>query len=110
MLPGRVTVGMGLGVQTLGKVAPGPRPALMALSGATFFVSLDRAVFAPLLPAMAHDLHATVGAAGQAVTAYTLLYGLFQLVYGPLADRIGKVAVVRWCVLVFALGSGLCSI
>ena len=110
MLPERATVGTGLGVQTLDKVAPDPRPALVALSSAAFFVSLDRAIFAPLLPAMSHDLQTTVGAAGQAVTAYVLPYGLFQLAYGPLGDRIGKVAVVRWCVLVFALGTGLCSL
>jgi len=85
-------------------------PALFALSGAAFLVSLDRAIFAPLLPALSHDLQSTVGITAQAVTAYVLPYGLFQLAYGPLGDRTGKVAVVRWCMLVFALGTGLCSL
>lgn len=51
--------------------------ALFALSGAAFLVSLDRAIFAPLLPALSHDLHSTVGITAQAVTAYVLPYGLF---------------------------------
>ncbi len=84
--------------------------AFVALSIAAFLVNLDRAIFAPLLPALASDLHTNVGIAGQAVTAYVLPYGLFQVFYGPLADRAGKVHVVRWAVLFFAVGTGLCSL
>ena len=83
---------------------------LLAFSGASFLVSLDRAIFAPLLPALARDLGTTVGGAGLAVTAYVLPYGLCQLFYGPLGDRHGRVAVVRWCFVVFALGTGLSAL
>ncbi|HEX2035513.1 MAG TPA: MFS transporter [Chloroflexota bacterium] len=82
----------------------------MALSAAAFLVSLDRSIFAPLLPAIAADLNATIGAAGLAVTAYVIPYGFFQLFYGPVADRVGKIAVVRWAVLVFAAGTALCGL
>jgi predicted MFS family arabinose efflux permease len=82
---------------------------LLALSCAAFLVTLDRAIFAPLLPALAHDLHGTVSSTGLAVTFYVIPYGLFQLLYGPLGDRIGKVAVVRWAMLLFAVGTGLCA-
>ncbi len=83
---------------------------LVALTVAAFLVSLDRAIFAPLLPALARDLGATIAAAGLAVTAYTIPYGVCQLFYGPVADRVGKIAVVRWAVVVFALGTGLCAL
>lgn len=83
--------------------------ALIALSCAAFLVTLDRAIFAPLLPALAHDLHGTISSTGLAVTFYVLPYGLFQLLYGPLGDRVGKVAVVRWAMLLFAVGTGLCA-
>ncbi len=83
---------------------------LMALYLAAFLVSLDRAVFAPLLPAIANDFKVPIVAVGLAVTAYTLPYGLFQLAYGPLADRSGKLAVMRWSFLVFAFGTGLCGV
>ena len=86
------------------------RLALFALSMAAFLVSLDRAIFAPLLPALAHDLRSSISATGLAVTAYTLPYGFFQLFYGPVADRLGKIAVVRWAVLLFALGTGFCGL
>lgn len=84
--------------------------ALIALSSAAFLVTLDRAIFAPLLPALAHDLHGSISATGLAVTFYVIPYGLFQLLYGPLGDRIGKVAVVRWAMLFFAVGTGLCAV
>lgn len=86
------------------------RITLFAFSGASFLVSLDRAIFAPLLPALARDLGTTVGGAGLAVTAYVLPYGLCQLFYGPLGDRLGRIAVVRWCFVVFALGTGLSAL
>ena len=82
----------------------------MALTVAAFLVSLDRAIFAPLLPAIARDLQATIAAAGLAVTAYTVPYGVCQLFYGPVADRAGKIAVVRWAVVVFALSTGVCAL
>jgi len=83
---------------------------LVALTVAAFLVSLDRAIFATLLPALARDLGVTIAAAGLAVTAYTIPYGVCQLFYGPVADRVGKIAVVRWAVVVFALGTGLCAL
>ena len=83
---------------------------LVALTVAAFLVSLDRAIFAPLLPAIARDLQATIAAAGLAVTAYTVPYGVCQLFYGPVADRAGKIAVVRWAVVVFALSTGVCAL
>jgi predicted MFS family arabinose efflux permease len=102
-----------------GSSAPGPAgggasdgadAGFVALTAAAFLVSLDRAIFAPLLPAIARDLHSTIGAAGLAVTAYTIPYGVCQLFYGPAADRAGKIAVVRWAVLVFAAGTALCGL
>lgn len=88
----------------------GVAAALLGLYAAAFLVSLDRAVFAPLLPALAHDFRETVGIVGLAVSAYTIPYGLCQLMYGPLGDRSGKLSVIRWAFLVFAFGTGLCGL
>ncbi len=82
---------------------------LFAFATASFLVALDRAIFSPLLPEMAADLDTTVGRAGLGVTAYVLPYGFFQLLFGPLGDRIGRVQVTRWCFLVFAVGTGLAA-
>jgi MFS family permease len=67
------------------------RALLLALRLATLMVSHDARVVAPLLPAITHDFRITIGTAGYVVSGYLLPYGLFQLAYGPLADRFGKV-------------------
>ena len=48
----------------------------------------------PLLPAIADEFHVSIGRVAMTVTAFTLGYGLLQLVYGPLGDRIGKLRVM----------------
>lgn len=87
----------------------GVSAALLAINCAGFLISLDRAVFAPLLPAMADDLNGSIAAVGLAVSFYAIPYGLFQIVFGPIGDRRGKIQVIRWNVLLFALGTGLCG-
>jgi predicted MFS family arabinose efflux permease len=81
-----------------------------ALFAAAFLVSLDRSIFAPLLPALASDLGQPVPLVALAVSAYSIPYGLFQLFYGPVADRVGKVNVIRWTFLCFTFGTALCAI
>lgn len=86
------------------------RRLLLALVGAIFMINLDARVVTPLLPTIADDLGTTVSATGSIVTAYVLPYGLFQLVYGPLSDRLGKVTVVSWAMVFFSLGTALCGL
>lgn len=85
------------------------RPLLLALGLATFMVSLDARVVAPLLPAIAHDYHTTIARAGYVVSGYLLPYGLFQLAYGPLADRFGKVRISVFAMAAFSVGTALCG-
>ena len=67
-------------------------------------VSLDARVVAPLLPAIATDFETSIARAGYVVSGYLLPYGLFQLAYGPLADRFGKVRVSVYAMAAFSLG------
>ena len=83
---------------------------LLALGAAIFMINLDSRVVTPLLPTIAGDLGTTVAHAGLLVTAYVLPYGLFQLVYGPLSDRFGKVKVVAGAMIFFSLGTALCGL
>lgn len=78
---------------------------LWLLIAAGFVVSLDSRVITPVLPAIAEDFDTTTGGAGLVVTAYLLPYGLMQLVFGPLADRVGRVPVVAFALGGFTLGS-----
>lgn len=83
---------------------------LLALGAAIFMINLDSRVVTPLLPTIAGDLGTTVSHAGWLVTAYVLPYGLFQLVYGPLSDRFGKVLVVSTAMIFFSIGTALCGL
>lgn len=84
--------------------------ALWLLIGAIFVVSLDSRVITPLLPAIAEEFDSSIGRTGLIVTAYLLPYGLFQLLYGPLADRVGRVRVISIALGGFAVGAGLCAV
>src|SRR5581483_10270228 len=83
---------------------PGPAP-LPLLTALAFLVQVDVRLMTPLLPSMAESLRTSIAAMGLAMTLYMLPYGLCQLVYGPLADRLGRIPVVRLAAIGFAAGS-----
>ncbi|MBC8162511.1 MAG: MFS transporter [Roseiflexaceae bacterium] len=86
-------------------------PALLvALQAAVFMVSAEARVISPLLPAIAGDFAISIPQAGILVTAYTLPYGLFQLVYGPLADRFPRQRVMGFALSLFAIGTLLSGV
>lgn len=74
-----------------------------------FLVVADARVIDPLLPVIADAFDTSIAAAGLAISAYTLPYGLFQLVYGPLGDRIGKLRIMSVAILLFAVGTAVCA-
>jgi predicted MFS family arabinose efflux permease len=80
------------------------------LSAGAFAVNLDMRAVVPLLPNLAADLGVNIATAGLVATAYMLPYGLFQLVYGPLADRWGRLPIARGTLLVFVLGTTACGL
>lgn len=50
----------------------------------------------PLLPAIAREFSITVGSASHIVSAFAMAYGICQFLFGPLADRFGKLHVITW--------------
>ena len=81
---------------------------LLGLAG--FIVMADNWVVSPILPAISKDLAISPERAGLLISAYMIPFGLFQLIFGPLADRYGKKQIVTFSILVFALTTGLCAI
>ena len=79
---------------------------LILLFGIAFVVSVDIRILTPVLPSISSSLSATPGVVGLAMTSYSLAYGTGQLFYGPLSDRMGRIAVVR----VAGLGFSLCTV
>jgi len=76
---------------------------LFLLFALTFLVYVDVRIISPLLPSISLSLEASPGAVGLAMTGYALTYGFGQLIYGPLSDRFGRIAVIRIAGIGFCL-------
>lgn len=83
---------------------------LLVLGLAGFTVMADNWVISPILPAIAGDLNQDIARAGLLITAYMIPFGLFQLIFGPLADRYGKRQVINLSMLFFSVAAALCAI
>ena len=84
--------------------------SLLILGAAAFMVASDARVIDPLLKTIAADFNSPLTKVSLAVSAYALPYGLFQLVFGPLGDRIGKVRVMAIAFSLFTLGTAACAL
>lgn len=67
-------------------------------------------MFLPALPTVAADLGGTVAGAQLTITAYFIAYGLAQMIYGPVADMIGRKPPVIAGLALFAAGSVVCAL
>jgi predicted MFS family arabinose efflux permease len=86
------------------------RASLLVLGSAAFLVSADARVIDPLLTIIAAEFHVPQQRAALTVSAYALPYGVCQLFYGPLGDRVGKLRVMAWVMALFALGTAACAV
>ncbi|MFB2891813.1 MFS transporter [Aerosakkonemataceae cyanobacterium BLCC-F50] len=93
----------------LGEKADSPRISLILLGAIAFMVIADMRVIDPLLRVIANEFRTSVGYTAAIISAYTIPYGLFQLVYGPLGDRIGKLKVMTFAIAFFAIGTVACA-
>ncbi|MBK3578055.1 MFS transporter [Streptomyces sp. MBT65] len=73
-------------------------------------VSLDVTILNVALPAMQTDLHASTSGLQWTIDAYTLVLASLLMLAGSTADRIGRKRVFIVGLVVFSLGSLLCSV
>ncbi|MFF8911763.1 MFS transporter [Streptomyces sp. NPDC015032] len=73
-------------------------------------VSLDNTVLNVALPSMQKDLHATVAGMQWTIDAYTLVLASLLMLAGSTADRIGRRKIFKIGLVLFTLGSVLCSL
>lgn len=85
------------------------RTVLLLAAGA-FASAASLRLCDPMLPALARHFGTTTGQAAVVVTATSVAYGVFQLLFGPLGDRFGKFRVVAWACLVSTLGALGCAL
>lgn len=80
---------------------------LLILSALMAFTSLSVDIYLPALPAMSHDLR---GDAELTVTGFLIGFTLAQLIWGPVADRIGRKTPLAVGMLLFTVGSVGCAL
>jgi MFS family permease len=93
--------------------APVTRYGWKALAGSVLGFSMDgfdMLILGFMLPAISADLTLTKAQAGSLVT-WTMLGAVAGgLVFGSMSDRLGRVRVLTWTILLFALFTGLCAV
>ncbi len=73
-------------------------------------VSLDNTVLNVALPSMQRELHASVSGMQWTIDAYTLVLASLLMLAGSTADRLGRRRIFMVGLVVFAVGSLLCSL
>ena len=73
-------------------------------------VSLDNTVLNVALPSLQKDLHASTSGLQWTIDAYTLVLASLLMLAGSTADRIGRKRVFMAGLVVFTIGSVLCSL
>lgn len=66
---------------------------------------MAQTIYIPAMADMAHDLAVNKGAVQSVMAAYLLTYGISQLFYGPLADRVGRRPVILAGMSIFMLAT-----
>ncbi|SLN70360.1 Bicyclomycin resistance protein [Aquimixticola soesokkakensis] len=96
-------------ISVVGSAQAGPW-SLTVLASLLAFASISTDLFLPALPRMAKALDAREGQIELVVSTYLLGFGLGQLFWGPLSDRIGRKGPLLLGLAVFIAGSAGCAL
>jgi MFS transporter, YNFM family, putative membrane transport protein len=86
-------------------ISAATRRSILLLSFATFTSMAVQRVCDAMLPELAREFSVSLAQAAQVVSMFAVVYGLAQLFYGPLGDRLGKFRVVSIATLGCSVGS-----
>lgn len=85
-------------------------PVIILLALAAFASASAFRICDPLLPVLASDFDVRTGQAANAVTFFSIAYGVMQFFYGPMGDRYGKFRVLSIATIGCAFGSLLTAL
>jgi MFS family permease len=80
-------------------------PAITSLILLTAFASIGAILITPSIPSIAKFFNISIGTAQLTMTAFLLGYALGQLIYGPIANRLGRKPAFYIGICVATLGS-----
>ncbi len=86
-------------------LCPATHRAILLLSCGTFASMVAQRICDAMLPELSRVFSVGLGQAAQVVSVFAVTYGLAQLLYGPLGDRLGKFRVVTFATLFCSVGS-----
>jgi predicted MFS family arabinose efflux permease len=89
-------------------MSPAAARSLRLLQISSLTSNFDRLMIAPMLVVIAVDLHQSVERVSQAAATYFLCYGLAQICWAVVSDRLGRVRTMRLALFLAMLG-GLTS-
>jgi len=75
-----------------------------------FIVGLDNTIVNVALPSIHRELHASVPQLQWTIDAYTLVLASLLMLSGSMADRLGRARIFKLGLVLFTLGSLLCSL
>ncbi len=76
---------------------------LLLLFGILFLASVDNQLLIPLLPRLGLELSQSIAQMGWLFSVYALSAAIFNLFFGPLTDRYGRVPFLRFGLLLFLI-------
>jgi predicted MFS family arabinose efflux permease len=86
------------------------RNAIFCLALAAFASGSSLRLTDSLLPRLANDFQISLGTASYTITAFSIAYGLAQLLFGPLGDRFGKYLTIAAACAAGVVTTVLCAL
>ena len=86
-------------------ISPSIRRAILVLTFGTFCSMVAQRICDAMLPELSRVFAISLAQAAQVVSVFAITYGLSQLFYGPLGDRLGKFRVITFATLGCSVGS-----
>jgi YNFM family putative membrane transporter len=84
--------------------------SIVLLSCATFASMATQRICDAMLPELSRVFEVTLAQAAQVVSMFSVVYGLAQLLHGPLGDRYGKFRLITLATLACSMGSVLSAL
>lgn len=83
---------------------------IFLVSLAAFLGPFTQTIYIPILPEVQKTFHTTPFLINQSISIYTLVLALMQMVYGPLADKIGRKKVLLLGIALYIFASLACAL